>query len=69
MTDIISVHGGPLTAQQRRALRKLYRDLQRMHLAHNGEQSLARAVSDLIAVLLPGCADDEQEAPPAQASG
>jgi len=64
MTDsnIINFGDGPLTAQQHLALKKIRRDLQRMNLAYNDTQNLARVIYDLIGILLPGLdLDDEQD--------
>jgi hypothetical protein len=71
MTDsnIINFGDGPLTAQQRQALKRIRRDLQKMNLAYNDTQNLARAIHDLIGVLLPGLDIDEADAPHAKASG
>ncbi len=50
-----------MTAQQRDALRKIRRDLQKMHLAYNDGKNPAKVVADMIDVFLPGLDGEEDE--------
>jgi hypothetical protein len=70
MSNIIPfAEGWPMTPEQRRALKAIRRDLKKMNLAYNDTQNLARAIHDLIGVLLPGLDIDEADAAQEKASG
>ena len=67
MTDsnIVNFGDGPLTTQQRVALRRIRSDLLKMHLPMNGERHLATAIIGIVDCFLSGLdveVNDEQDA-------
>jgi hypothetical protein len=67
--NIISLHGGPLTASQRKSLTSIRTFLGHQRFPLNAEQTLAAALVGVIDAIMAGDqdADDAQDAPPVKA--